>query len=264
MRSAEVAFGKITAAEEPTETSYIGPGFLGNPHAEALRRLGEYKAAREFARLAVETPGHQRGKANRLFTLSRVLMTEGEIEGAALAADEMLTLAHSTESRRLHDRLASLARSMHPHRTVNSVRDFLEKTEMLSRLSTAPGVGGPMTQDVGVDSRWKIHSETVVQANQWFSLNMTDVELPSGTHLDHWVLRQPPVVVTAMVNQAGEVLLLWRHRFITNTWGYELPGGVLSGRIHFRRRSARSRRRNRMATQNPQTADATAISQRAI
>ncbi len=67
----------------------------------------------------------------------------------------------------------------------------------------------------------------MVQANQWCSLNMTDVELPSGTHLDHWVLRQPPVVVTAMVNHAGEVLLLWRHRFITNTWGYELPGGVL-------------------------------------
>ncbi|WP_212843857.1 NUDIX domain-containing protein [Catellatospora sp. IY07-71] len=31
-----------------------------------------------------------------------------------------------------------------------------------------------------------------------------------------------------VLNERAEVLLLWRHRFITNTWAYEIPTGQIN------------------------------------
>lgn len=74
---------------------------------------------------------------------------------------------------------------------------------------------------------WKNLSEQVIYENRWFKVNLADVELPDGRHLDHYVIRLRPVALTAAVNDKNEVLLLWRHRFITDTWGWELPAGVV-------------------------------------
>ncbi|MFB6722896.1 NUDIX hydrolase [Kribbella sp. NPDC056345] len=74
---------------------------------------------------------------------------------------------------------------------------------------------------------WKNFGEKAVYENPWFRVNLADVELPDGRHLDHFVIRQRPVALTAAVNEKNEVLLLWRHRFITQTWGWELPAGVV-------------------------------------
>ena len=40
-------------------------------------------------------------------------------------------------------------------------------------------------------------------------------------------LPQGPVAAATAVNDADEVLLLWRHRFITDSWGWELAAGVV-------------------------------------
>jgi 8-oxo-dGTP pyrophosphatase MutT (NUDIX family) len=74
---------------------------------------------------------------------------------------------------------------------------------------------------------WKNLDEKPVYENRWFKVNLADVELPNGRHLDHYLIRQRPVALTAAVNEKNEVLLLWRHRFITDTWGWELPAGVV-------------------------------------
>ena len=74
---------------------------------------------------------------------------------------------------------------------------------------------------------WKNLGEKPVYGNRWFQVNLADVELPDGRHLDHFVIRQRPVALTTAVNERREVLLLWRHRFITDTWGWELPAGVV-------------------------------------
>ncbi|WP_405058888.1 NUDIX hydrolase [Kribbella sp. NBC_01505] len=74
---------------------------------------------------------------------------------------------------------------------------------------------------------WKNLGERAVYENPWFRVNLADVELPDGRHLDHFVIRQRAVALTAAVNERDEVLLLWRHRFITQTWGWELPAGVV-------------------------------------
>ncbi|MGI5199429.1 NUDIX hydrolase [Streptomyces sp. CA-288835] len=75
--------------------------------------------------------------------------------------------------------------------------------------------------------QWTKQNEQTVYANRWFSVNLADVELPDGQHLDHFLIRLRPVAVATVVNEANEVLLLWRHRFITDSWGWELAAGVV-------------------------------------
>ncbi|MFC5910237.1 NUDIX hydrolase [Streptacidiphilus monticola] len=76
-------------------------------------------------------------------------------------------------------------------------------------------------------SVWKNLGEHTVYENKWFKINLADVELPDGRHLDHYLMRLRPVALVAAVNDRDEVLLLWRHRFITDSWGWELPAGVV-------------------------------------
>lgn len=78
--------------------------------------------------------------------------------------------------------------------------------------------------------QWQNLGERTVYENPWLTVNLADVALPGGRHLDHYLVRRPPVALAAAVNDRNEVLLLWRHRFITDTWGLELPaGGVDDG-----------------------------------
>ncbi|MCC3655110.1 MULTISPECIES: NUDIX hydrolase [Streptomyces] len=75
--------------------------------------------------------------------------------------------------------------------------------------------------------RWKNTGERTVYENRWFRVNLADVELPDGRRLDHYLIRLRPVAAATVVNEANEVLLLWRHRFITGTYGWELAAGVV-------------------------------------
>lgn len=74
-------------------------------------------------------------------------------------------------------------------------------------------------------ARWINHGERTVYENPWLTVNMADVELPDGRHRDHTVIREQPVALCAAVNDQDEVLVLHRHRFIPDTWGWEIPGG---------------------------------------
>ncbi len=75
--------------------------------------------------------------------------------------------------------------------------------------------------------QWKNLGEHTVYENPWLRINLADVELPDGRHLEHFLMRQRPVALTVVLNEKDEALLLWRHRFITDTWGWELPAGVV-------------------------------------
>lgn len=74
--------------------------------------------------------------------------------------------------------------------------------------------------------RWTIHGERTIYDSPWVRLALVDVELPDGQHLEHHVVRATADAVALVVHdpQRG-VLLLWRHRFITDTWGWEVPAG---------------------------------------
>lgn len=73
--------------------------------------------------------------------------------------------------------------------------------------------------------RWHVHSERPIYKDQWLDIRSADIELPDGRHLDHRIIYSAPGAGAVVTNQGAEVLLLWRHRFITDTWGYEIPLG---------------------------------------
>jgi 8-oxo-dGTP pyrophosphatase MutT (NUDIX family) len=75
--------------------------------------------------------------------------------------------------------------------------------------------------------QWKVNSERSLYKDQWVDVRSADIELPDGRHLDHRLIRTAPTAGVVVVNGSGRVLLLWRHRFITDTWGYELPMGQI-------------------------------------
>jgi 8-oxo-dGTP pyrophosphatase MutT (NUDIX family) len=59
-------------------------------------------------------------------------------------------------------------------------------------------------------SRWIVHGERLVYDNRWIRLGLVDVEIPDGERFDQ-----------------DRVLLMWRHRFLFDRWGWELPGGLI-------------------------------------
>ncbi|MGH2944564.1 MAG: NUDIX domain-containing protein [Solirubrobacteraceae bacterium] len=74
--------------------------------------------------------------------------------------------------------------------------------------------------------KWQVHRRRPVYESPWVEVWLDDVELPDGRRFEHHVLRMRPTVVGIVFDERGErVLMLWRHRFITDTWGWELPGG---------------------------------------
>jgi 8-oxo-dGTP pyrophosphatase MutT (NUDIX family) len=75
-------------------------------------------------------------------------------------------------------------------------------------------------------AEWRITSEDTVLGTPWFGVSLAAVELPGGQSIEHYVLRRPPVALTAVLDDQDRVLLVWRYRFITGAWGWELPSGL--------------------------------------
>jgi 8-oxo-dGTP pyrophosphatase MutT (NUDIX family) len=73
--------------------------------------------------------------------------------------------------------------------------------------------------------RWTVHSEKPLYTDPWLDIRVADVELPDGRHLEHRLIRTSPGAGAVVSDGNGRVLLLWRHRFITGTWGWEIPIG---------------------------------------
>jgi 8-oxo-dGTP pyrophosphatase MutT (NUDIX family) len=74
--------------------------------------------------------------------------------------------------------------------------------------------------------RWTVHGERSLYESEWMSLHLADVELPDGQRFEHHVLRIPREAAATVVHDPERgLLLLWRHRFITDSWGWEIPGG---------------------------------------
>lgn len=74
--------------------------------------------------------------------------------------------------------------------------------------------------------RWTVHGERTLYDNNWLRLTLVDVELPSGDRFEHHVVRLPqPASATVIRDPARGILLLHRHRFVVDTWGWEVPAG---------------------------------------
>jgi 8-oxo-dGDP phosphatase len=71
-----------------------------------------------------------------------------------------------------------------------------------------------------------VHGERPIYDSEWMRLVLVDVEIPGVERFDHHVIRYPRAASGTVVHDPDRgVLLLWRHRFITDTWGWEIPAG---------------------------------------
>lgn len=80
--------------------------------------------------------------------------------------------------------------------------------------------------------RWTVHGERAVYESPWVGLSLVDVEIPGERRFEHHAVRYPaPAVGSLVLDRAPapgaepSLLLLWRHRFITDSWGWEVPAG---------------------------------------
>jgi 8-oxo-dGDP phosphatase len=58
-------------------------------------------------------------------------------------------------------------------------------------------------------------------------VSLIDVELPDGERSEHHVVRLPSAVAVVVLDDAKRVLMIWRHRFISDRWGWELPSDLV-------------------------------------
>jgi 8-oxo-dGTP pyrophosphatase MutT (NUDIX family) len=91
----------------------------------------------------------------------------------------------------------------------------------LSDTSAAPPPGGVPR------GTWFNRGERVLYDSEWVRLLIADVMMPDGTQVDHHVVRMPREAAGTVMVGGGRVLLMYRHRFITDTWGWEIPAGAV-------------------------------------
>jgi 8-oxo-dGDP phosphatase len=74
---------------------------------------------------------------------------------------------------------------------------------------------------------WLVHGERSLYESDWLRLLLVDVELPDGSRFEHHVIRLKRAAITAVIDDRDRVLMMWRHRFVPDRWGWELPGGLV-------------------------------------
>ncbi|MFE9968219.1 NUDIX domain-containing protein [Streptomyces sp. NPDC005525] len=74
---------------------------------------------------------------------------------------------------------------------------------------------------------WKVFGERPIYENYWVTVATADIQTPDGTRFDHHKVYLPPAAIVAMVDDWDRVFMMWRHRFVSDTWNWELPGGIV-------------------------------------
>jgi 8-oxo-dGTP pyrophosphatase MutT (NUDIX family) len=78
---------------------------------------------------------------------------------------------------------------------------------------------------------WITHSTLrEIYSSRWVTLRIDDVERPDGSHIEHEVVRGRDAAAMVVLDPTRGVLMIWRHRFLTDTWGWEIPGGAVDAR----------------------------------
>ncbi len=75
--------------------------------------------------------------------------------------------------------------------------------------------------------RWQVGERRQLYRSHWVEFDIVPVVLPDGRAFDHEIVRMPrPGAMTAVVRDR-HVLMIFRHRFLNDAWGWELPGGMI-------------------------------------
>nr|WP_145789773.1 NUDIX hydrolase [Kitasatospora atroaurantiaca] len=76
-------------------------------------------------------------------------------------------------------------------------------------------------------SEWTVHGSRTIYTSPWVELDLVDVEPPGQPRYEHHLVKWAPVAATVVLNQRDAVLMMWRHRFATDTWNWEIPSGIV-------------------------------------
>ncbi|MQS14919.1 NUDIX hydrolase [Streptomyces kaniharaensis] len=73
---------------------------------------------------------------------------------------------------------------------------------------------------------WATYGRQRVYGSAWVEVWLDDVDVPGLGRINHHVIRMPrPSVTSVVTDEQGRFLLIYRHRFITGRWGWEVPAG---------------------------------------
>ena len=85
-----------------------------------------------------------------------------------------------------------------------------------------------MTVAAGDDAgRWRTFGERVIYEGPEVWLGEVDVGLPDGERIWRHVVRLHRSAAVVLTDGQERVLMVWRHRFVQDRWGWELPGGLV-------------------------------------
>jgi 8-oxo-dGTP pyrophosphatase MutT (NUDIX family) len=73
--------------------------------------------------------------------------------------------------------------------------------------------------------KWRTYGERGIYSGPGVWFGQVDVGSPSRERIWQPVLRLPQAVAVVLVDDQDRVLLVQRHRFVVDRWGWELPGG---------------------------------------
>ncbi|WP_084619013.1 NUDIX hydrolase [Thalassobaculum salexigens] len=83
--------------------------------------------------------------------------------------------------------------------------------------------------DLPSPQHWHELGRERIYASPWVNLDLVDIQPNRGDRYKHHVVDIPYKAVCVIVHHAENgVLMLYRHRFITGTTGFELPAGGVS------------------------------------
>ncbi|RYU14804.1 NUDIX hydrolase [Nocardioides iriomotensis] len=78
------------------------------------------------------------------------------------------------------------------------------------------------------DAEWVTGTSRSLYSSRWLDLQLVQVTPPGGEAFEHHVVRMQRVAVSVVLDEVGErVLMIRRHRFIDDSWGWEVPVGIV-------------------------------------
>lgn len=75
--------------------------------------------------------------------------------------------------------------------------------------------------------KWQVHGAREVYSSPWVTISLVDVEVPGGRRYEHHAISSKDAAGVIVSDPDRGVMLMWRHRFLGDKWGYEVPGGMI-------------------------------------
>jgi len=75
--------------------------------------------------------------------------------------------------------------------------------------------------------KWLVHGRRELYSSPFVTLSLVDVEVPGHRRYEHHALSGPDAAGVLVTDPDRGVLAIWRHRFLTDEWAWEIPAGMV-------------------------------------